>query len=176
MLREALLVAVALFPSFALVADGALLLALIALVPAALLLVLAHLPRVRAAHAGPAWLGVVGTVTWLTLLFHQDTERGGRSDSWLWVSLFGVAAAFAAFGSYYGVARAAESRSSKLRFLYRADLHPLLVLGIVHHLRGHRRGATHRRARPVPAARPRPLVAVRARTRSRGRSPPSSPD
>lgn len=130
-LREALLVAVALFPSFALVADGALMPALIALVPAVLLLVLAHLPRVRAAHAGPAWLGLVGTVTWLTLMFHQDTERGARSDSWLWVALFGAAAAFAAFGSYYGVARAAESRSSKLRFLYRADLHPLLVLGIV---------------------------------------------
>jgi hypothetical protein len=47
------------------------------------------------------------------------------------VSLFGVAAAFAAFGSYYGVARAAESRSSKLRFLYRGDLHPMLVLGIL---------------------------------------------
>ena len=85
----------------------------------------------------------------------------GSSDSWLWVTLFGVAAAFAAFGSYYGVARAAESRSSKLRFLYRADLHPLLVLGIVIWPARHRRGASDGRARPVPAARPRPLVAVR---------------
>ncbi|MEO5920801.1 MAG: hypothetical protein ABIQ01_06630 [Pseudolysinimonas sp.] len=130
-LRELLLVAVALFPAFALVADRAVVPALIALVPAVALLVLSHVPRLRASDAGLAWLGVIATVTWLTLLFHQTTERGERSDSWLWVSLFGVTAAFAAFGSYYGVARAAESRSSKLGFLYRADLHPLLVLGIL---------------------------------------------
>ena len=80
---------------------------------------LAHVPRARASHWGIAAAGVVATVTWLTLHDYQATEAGSSSNSWLWVSLFGIAAAFAAFSSYYGVAVAAESRSSRLRFLYR---------------------------------------------------------
>ena len=130
-LREALIVTVALFPAFALIADAQLVRALIALVPGVALIVLAHVSRVRASHWGIALAGLVATVTWLTLPDYQATEAGSSSNSWLWVSLFGIAAAFAAFSSYYGVALAAESRSSRLRFLYRGDLHPLLVLGIV---------------------------------------------
>jgi hypothetical protein len=45
--------------------------------------------------------------------------------------LFGFAAAFAAFGSYYGVARAAESRSQVLRPLFRDDLPVIAVFGLV---------------------------------------------
>ena len=130
-LREALIVAIALFPAFALLADRAWPWALAALAPAVALLVLTHVTRARESHRGVALLGALATLPWLLLLPYQLTERGGTSDSWLWVSAFGTAAAFAAFGSYYGVARAAESRSSRLNFLYRADLHPLLVLGIV---------------------------------------------
>jgi hypothetical protein len=130
-LREALILAVALFPAFALVADAQLVRALIAIVPGVALIVLTHLPRVRASHWGNAGAGLIATLTWLTLHDYQSTEAGSSSDSWLWVSLFGTAAAFAAFSSYYGVAVAAESRSSRLTFLYRADLHPVLVLGIV---------------------------------------------
>jgi hypothetical protein len=130
-LREAVIVAVALFPAFALVADAQLVRALIALVPGIALIVLAHVPRTRASHWGIALTGVIAVLTWLTLLDYQATVAGSSSESWLWVSLFGIAAAFAAFSSYYGVAVAAESRSSRLAFLYRADLHPGIVLGIV---------------------------------------------
>ena len=53
-LREALIVTVALFPAFALVADGQLVRALIALVPGVVLIVLAHIPRARASNWGIA--------------------------------------------------------------------------------------------------------------------------
>ena len=130
-LRELVILTVALFPAFALIADAQLVRALIALVPGVALIVLAHVAPVRASHWGIAATGLVATITWLTLHDYQATEAGSSSNSWLWVSLFGIAAAFAAFSSYYGVAVAAESRSSRLRFLYRGDLHPLVVLGIV---------------------------------------------
>ncbi len=130
-LREAVILTAALFPVFALLADQHLPRALIALVPGVALIALAHVPPVRASHGGIALVGVVAMLPWLTLLDYQATEVGSSSGSWLWASLFGIAAAFAAFSSYYGVAVAAESRSSRLTFLYRSDLHPLIVLGIV---------------------------------------------
>jgi hypothetical protein len=130
-LREALVLTVALFPAFALMADGQLVRALIAVVPGVAVIVLAHVRSVQASHGGIATAGLVATIAWLTLLDYQATAAGASSNSWLWASLFGVAAAFAAFSSYYGVAVAAESRSSRLKFLYRGDMHPLIVLGII---------------------------------------------
>lgn len=130
--REAIILAVALVPALVLLADGARVRALFAAVVAVVVIVLAHVPRVRGAGVrGPALLGLLAAIPWLSLIPYQLTEAGSSSRSWLWMGLFGAAAAFAAFGSYYGVARAAESRTGRLGFLYRADLNPLLVLGIV---------------------------------------------
>lgn len=129
--RELVLLPVALFPVLALMADSAWIRAAIGAVPALTFLILAHLTVRRAGTAVIAGLGVLAALPWLWLAVYQLTAAGSRSDSWLWVALFGVAAAFAAFGSYYGVARAAESRTARLTFLSREDLHPLLVLGLV---------------------------------------------
>ncbi len=130
-LREALILAVALFPALALAADAQLPRALVTLALGVVLVVLAHVERVRSSHWGIAATGAVAMLPWLSLHDYQATPAGSSSESWLWVALFGIAAAFAAFSSYYGVALAAESRSSRLAFLYRGDLHPLIVLGIV---------------------------------------------
>jgi hypothetical protein len=129
--REGVILAVALIPVLTLMADAAWIRAAVAAVPALVFLVLAHLPLARGGLGAISGLGLLAAVPWLSLAAHQSTPAGSSPSSWLWIALFGAAAAFAAFGSYYGVARAAESRSSRLRFLYRADLHPAVVLGIV---------------------------------------------
>lgn len=129
--REAILITVALLPVLTLMADAAWIRAAVAAVPALTFLVLAHLPPARGGLAAISGLGLLAAVPWLSLAAHQSTPAGSSPSSWLWIALFGAAAAFAAFGSYYGVARAAESRSSRLTFLYRADLHPLLGLALV---------------------------------------------
>jgi hypothetical protein len=132
LLREAVLVPIALFPALALAADHAWLRALAALIAGLAGFVFAHLPVVRRGALGVvAVIGLVAALPWLSLVAYQATAAGARTDSWLWVALFGAAAAFAAFGAYYGVARAAESRSKQLLFLYRADLRPALVIAIV---------------------------------------------
>ena len=130
-LRELVIVTIALFPVLTLMADAAWIRAAVAAVPALAFVVLAHLPVARGGLGALSALGLLAAVPWLSLAAYQATDAGSSPGSWLWIALFGAAAAFAAFGSYYGVARAAESRSSRLTFLYRADLHPALVLGIV---------------------------------------------
>jgi hypothetical protein len=130
-MREAVILTVPLIPVLTLMADAAWAFAAIAAIPALTFAVLAHLRAVRRGLAGIALLGLLAAVPWLVLVGFQVTPAGSSPSSWLWIALFGSAAAFAAFGSYYGVARAAESRSARLTFLYRADLHPALVLGIV---------------------------------------------
>lgn len=65
------------------------------------------------------------------VLFVAQLVVGDADTRWTWIALFGFAAAFAAFGSYYGVARAAESRSLLLRPLFRDTLPALAVAGIV---------------------------------------------
>ena len=129
--REGVLITVALLPVLTLMADAAWIRAAVAAVPALVFLVLAHLPLARGGLGAISALGLLAAVPWLSLAAHQSTPAGSSPSSWLWITLFGAAAAFAAFGSYYGVARAAESRSARLTFLYRADLHPAVVLGIV---------------------------------------------
>lgn len=129
--REAVILSVALIPVLTLMADAAWAFAAIAAIPAVALLVLAHLGPVRRGLAGIALLGLIAALPWLVLVAYQGTSPGSSPTSWLWIALFGAAAASAAFGSYYGVARAAESRIARLSFLFRADLHPALVLAIV---------------------------------------------
>lgn len=130
-LHELVLLSIALFPVLALMADAAWGWVAIAALPTLVFLVLVHLPLARGGLGTVAALGLLASLPWFSLAAYQSTDAGSQSGSWIWVALFGAAAAFAAFGSYYGVARAAESRSRRLTFLYRADLHPLLVLAIV---------------------------------------------
>jgi hypothetical protein len=129
--REAIVVTVAVIPALTLMADAAWAWSAIAAVPAVLFLVLVHVPLARGGLGVISGLGLLAAVPWLTLAAHQPTAAGSSPSSWLWIALFGAAAAFAAFGSYYGVARAAESRSSRLTFLYRAAVPPAVVLLIV---------------------------------------------
>ncbi len=96
---------------------------------AAALALLAVALIVAARRAPAALIGVLAAGGWLVLTvaqFGADADGG-----WTWIALFGAAAAFAAFGAYYGVARAAESRSALLRPLYRDDLGAAAVLAIV---------------------------------------------
>jgi len=121
--RALIVVAGAVFPVIALAAERHWLSAGAALV----LLVVAVLLAVR---RGPAALvGMLAAGAWLVLAvaqFGADADGG-----WTWIALFGAAAAFAAFGAYYGVARAAESRSALLRPLFRDDLGAGTVLAVV---------------------------------------------
>jgi hypothetical protein len=83
---------------------------------AALLLALAA----ELVRRGPRALqAILAAGPWLVLLGYQFTDAGRLSTSWVWIALFGLAAALASFGAYYGVARAAESRSRAIRVLFR---------------------------------------------------------
>ncbi|MGB3911410.1 MAG: hypothetical protein WBL06_13145 [Pseudolysinimonas sp.] len=127
--REVALGAAGGFPVLALAADREWVFAGAALVLLGLAEVAAHRPSV-ASRVGTVLVGLLGAAIWGVLFFAQlttPTAVGG----WAWIALFGFAAAFAAFGSYYGVARAAESRVAWLRPLFRDDLRPLVVAGIV---------------------------------------------
>jgi hypothetical protein len=125
--RELGLAVAAVFPTLALLADRQWALAGIALVLAAAAEVIAHRPAVRGTDTAVA---VLATATWGVLLVEQFVAEDA-ADGWTWIALFGFAAVFAAFGSYYGVARAAESRSRRLQPLFRDDLPPAAVVGIV---------------------------------------------
>ncbi len=66
--------------------------------------------------------------TWLVVLGYQFTLAGRMPTSWVWVAMFGFAAAVAAFGAYYGVARAAETRTRAIRVLFREHWNRWVVL------------------------------------------------
>jgi len=117
------------FPVLALAADREWVFAAGALVLLVLAEFAAHRPSV-ATTAGTILTGLLATATWGVLFVAQPTSSSA-AGGWTWIALFGFAAAFAAFGSYYGVARAAESRAGWLRPLFRDDLRPLVVVGIV---------------------------------------------
>jgi len=133
--REIGLAAASGFPVLALAADQEWLFAGAALVVFALAELAAHRPEIQTAetHAPGATVlaGALAASTWVVLLVAQFGVTDGGASSWVWLALFGFAAAFAAFASYYGVARAAESRSRLVRPLFRDDLPGLAVLGIV---------------------------------------------
>jgi hypothetical protein len=132
--REFALAAAGGFPVLALAADREWVFAGAALVVFALAELAAHRPEVAGESATPGATVLVGALaasTWVVLLMAQFGVANGGAGSWVWLALFGCAAAFAAFGSYYGVARAAESRSQVFRPLFRDDLPVVAVLGIV---------------------------------------------
>jgi hypothetical protein len=123
--REAALALVA-FPPLALVADRILIPAVAAGLLGIVAEVLAHSGRPTRARA--AWVGVIAFLPWAVL---AATQPFVATDGWTWAVLFGLAAGFAAFGSYYGVQRAAESRTAAVAFLFRTRIPPIGVLGIV---------------------------------------------
>jgi len=123
--REAA-IALAAFPALALTADRVLLPAAIAGALFLAVEVLAHTGRPTRARAAAG--GVVAFLPWAVLAAVQPFVA---TDSWTWAVLFGLAAGFAAFGSYYGVQRAAESRTAAVAFLFRTGMPPGAVLGVV---------------------------------------------
>lgn len=127
--REVALAAAGGFPVLALAADREWVFAAAALVLLGLAELAAHRPTVS--RAGDTVLvGLLATAIWGVVFVAQLTTPSA-DGGWTWIALFGFAAAFAAFGSYYGVARAAESRVGWLRPLFRDDLRPLVVAVIV---------------------------------------------
>jgi hypothetical protein len=127
--REVALAAAGGFPVLALAADREWVFAAAALVVLGLAEIAAHRPSV-ASTAGTMLVGLLAAAIWGVLAVAQLTTSSA-AGGWAWIALFGFAAAFAAFGSYYGVARAAESRAGWLRPLFRDDLRPLVVAGIL---------------------------------------------
>lgn len=126
--RELGLVAAGGFPVLALAADRQWILAALALALLVAAEVVAH--RADPAGRGTALVGLLTALIWSALLVAQFTTPDAGAG-WTWIALFGFAAAFAAFGGYYGVARAAESRARWLRPLFRDEVPALAVAGIV---------------------------------------------
>ncbi|HWH96958.1 MAG TPA: hypothetical protein VNS80_01200 [Pseudolysinimonas sp.] len=127
--REFALGAAGGFPVLALAADREWVFAGAALVVFGFAEVAAHRRRV-ASTSGTMLVALLASAVWGVLFVAQFTSPSA-SGSWTWIALFGFAAAFAAFASYYGVARAAESRARWLRPLFRDDLPVLAMAGIV---------------------------------------------
>lgn len=125
--REAGLALVLGFPLLALLADRQWGFAALALVLVVAAEVAAHVPAFR---GGGMLVALLTTGVWVVLMVAQFAVEDAATG-WTWIALFGFAAAFAAFGSYYGVARAAESRTRWLRPLFRDDLPTLAVAGLV---------------------------------------------
>lgn len=125
--RELGLALAAGFPALALAADRHVGFAVAALALLVAAEVVAHMPVIR---GGGVLVALLTVAAWGVLLVVQfgieDTASG-----WTWIALFGFAAAFAAFGSYYGVARAAESRAGRMAALFRDDLPTPAVIGLV---------------------------------------------
>jgi hypothetical protein len=127
--REVALAAAGGFPVLALAADREWVFAGAALVVFGFAEVAAHRSTVAGA-AGTVLVGLLTAAIWGVLLVAQLSAPSAAAG-WAWIALFGFAAAFAAFGSYYGVARAAESRIGWVRPLFRDDLPAVAVAGIV---------------------------------------------
>ncbi len=125
-LRAEVAIALNAFPALALTADRVLLPAALAGLLFIGLEVVAHVGRATRARA--AWAGLVAFLGWVVL---GATQFVVPADSWTWAVLFGLAAGFAAFGSYYGVQRAAESRTEAVSFLFRTRMPAPAVLGVV---------------------------------------------
>jgi hypothetical protein len=127
--REVALAAAGGFPVLALAADREWVFAGAALVVLGLAEVAAHWPSVMS-RAGIVLVGLLGAAIWGVLFVAQLTTTTA-AGGWAWIGLFGLAAAFAGFGSYYGVARAAESRARWLQPLFRDGVNPFAVAGVV---------------------------------------------
>lgn len=95
-------------PALLLAADRAWILAVAALV-LGLAAILARRLTTR------AWAPVaLAPGSWLVLGAAQFTAVGSSPTSWVWVVLLALSAAVAAFGTYYGVAGAAEGRTARM--------------------------------------------------------------
>jgi hypothetical protein len=129
LVRELGLAVAAGFPVLALAADRSWGLAAAALVLLVAAEIVAH-RRTLADRRATTIVALLVAAIWGVLLLAQFAVRDAGAG-WTWIALFGFAAAFAAFGSYYGVARAAESRSRLLRPLFRDTLPAVAVAGIV---------------------------------------------
>jgi len=121
--RRELTLALAAFPALSLIADRMPWWAIGAALAFAAAELVAHLGRASRARAARA--GVVAAAAWLVLAAAQ--LAGAPSTGWTWAVLFGLAAGFAAFGSYYGIQRAAESRTRAVDVLFRTRMPPWVV-------------------------------------------------
>lgn len=126
--RELTLAALAGSPALLLAADRLVPFAIAAAVLFVAAELVARLPRLRT-RAGDLVVALLVVAAWTVLLAAQFAP--GSTRGWTWIALFGLAAAFAAFGSYYAVARAAESRVGWMRPVLRDDLPMAAVAGLV---------------------------------------------
>jgi hypothetical protein len=123
---EEVLIAVGLLvPVLVLVADRAWMLSVVALAAGIAVEVLVHRTRLRIVP------GLLMALVWLLLTVHVLTPAGQDAASWTWIVLPGLGAAVAAFGAYYGVARAAETRTRAIRVLFRERWNDVAVLVVV---------------------------------------------
>jgi hypothetical protein len=111
-----------LVPVLVLMADRAWPLAIVAILVAVAVEIVIHRTHLRIIP------GLLTAIVWLTLTAHTLTPAGQDATSWTWIVLPGLGAAVAAFGAYYGVARAAEQRSRAIRILFRERWNPIGVL------------------------------------------------
>lgn len=120
-IEEALIAVALLTPVLVLLADRAWLLAVVALAAGIAAELLIHRTAQRVLP------GILTAVAWLVLAAHSLTPTGMDAASWTWIVLPGLGAAVAAFGAYYGVARAAEARTRTIRVLFRERWSPVWV-------------------------------------------------
>jgi hypothetical protein len=120
--REVALV-VSAFPALALTADRVPVPAVLAGLAFVALEIVAH--RGRSSRRRAAVSGVLAFAGWVVIAATQFADVG---YAWSWAVLFGLSAGFAAFGSYYGIQRAAESRTATVAFLFDARMSRAAVL------------------------------------------------
>lgn len=123
--RREISLAVSAFPALALTADRVAVAAVLAGLAFAALELVAHLGRRSRRRAAVS--GAVAFAGWLVMAATQFVDAG---YAWSWAVLFGLSAAFAAFGSYYGIQRAAESRTTAVSFLFDARM-PRFAVALV---------------------------------------------
>ncbi|WP_427016596.1 hypothetical protein ACQCSX_17975 [Pseudarthrobacter sp. P1] len=129
-LPEAVLAIVAGFPALAMAADRATVFAIGATALFVFVEVLVHLMWEGKGAAAAPPVGVVVALPWLLMFAYQFTPLPGTS-SWSWLAIFWFAATFAAFGTYYGIVKASESRVRLVRQRQRRRLPPGVVLAVV---------------------------------------------
>lgn len=124
-MRREVALALSCFPALALAADRVAVPAVLAGATFLALELVAHLGRASRRRA--AISGAVALLCWAVLAAAQLADV---ASTWTWVVLFGLAAGFAAFGSYYGIQRAAESRTGAVSFLFRTRMSRPAVLAV----------------------------------------------
>jgi hypothetical protein len=117
------------FPALALFADHEWAAATSALVLFAGLEITLHVTSVRYAM-GNALVAGVAASCWFPLVLNQFFTDDD-TPTWLWASLFAFAASFAAFGSFYAVARAAGTRTRAVHFLFNDQRSAPTLIGVV---------------------------------------------